>query len=776
MGLFKGKNIKYKLLQISMLTTLSALLLSSILSFINEALTFRSTLINDLTVKAKMIAGNSTAALVFNNRRDAEQTLSVLRASSNISLGFIYAKDGKIFAGYYRDPESKNSTPPVFQKDGYNFGTNHLSMFQPVVVDNETVGHIYLESDLIFLYKDLFENALIYLAVLSVSLLTAFFILTRLQGRITTPILELSGLMKRISEDKDYSVRTPVYDLDEFRSLSGGFNEMLGRIQRQEERLELHNRQLEEMIAERTVALASANEKLAKELIERHYAQEALRQSEEKYRTIFENTGSAALIIEDDTTILLANSEFEKLSGFSRGEIEGRMSLTKLVIKNDQERIREYYRSGRIEKGAVSKNQEFQLMDRNGSIKYVLLTLALIPGTTRRVGSILDITERKRLSQQLLHVQKMEAIGQLAGGIAHDFNNILTAIIGYSNILQIKMKDNPLRSYLDHILASSERAANLTQALLAFSRKQIISPKPINLNEAVEKAQSLLARLISEEIELSLKLADKELIIMADNGQIEQVLMNLATNARDAMPSGGGFSISTEFFEIGNDFISAHGYGAPGQYALIAVSDTGGGMDEETREKIFEPFFTTKEVGKGTGLGLAIVYGIIKQHNGYINCYSEPGVGTTFKIYLPLIKSKPAETVDPTLPDLAGGKETILVAEDDMEVRKLTKDVLQEFGYTVIEAVDGEDAVRAFIENKDSVRLLVFDVIMPRKNGREAHEEIKKIKPDIRSIFMSGYTADIIHKKGVIEEGFNFIFKPVTADKLLRKVRELLDT
>ncbi len=263
---------------------------------------------------------------------------------------------------------------------------------------------------------------------------------------------------------------------------------------------------------------------------------------------------------------------------------------------------------------------------------------------------------------------------------------------------------------------------------------------------------------------------------MADGNQIEQVLMNLATNARDAMPDGGLLMIETELIEIDEEYKKTHGYGEPGAYALISAADTGSGIDEKTRAKIFEPFFTTKETGKGTGLGLSIVYGIIKQHQGYINVYSEKGRGTTFKIYLPLSENKVKEITPPLEPSLnIIGTETLLLAEDDADVRKFTKYVLEESGYTVIEAEGGMDAIDKFMENKDKVRLLLLDVIMPKKNGKEVFDDIRKLKPEIKALFMSGYTANVIHKKGILEEGLDFILKPVSPAKLLKKVREVLD-
>lgn len=387
-----------------------------------------------------------------------------------------------------------------------------------------------------------------------------------------------------------------------------------------------------------------------------------------------------------------------------------------------------------------------------------------------------DITEHKKLEEQYRHAQKMEAIGALAGGIAHDFNNVLNVIIGFGDIMQMSMKkDDPLKDSLDEILAAADRARHLTQSLLAFSRKQIMEPRQVNLNEIVKGVKKMLTRIIGEDIELGTVLADEELTIMADYSQIEQVLMNLATNARAAMPEGGKLLLETGVSELNENFVTTHGFGLSGKYAILSVTDTGSGMDEKTREKVFEPFFTTKGIGEGTGLGLSIVYGIIKQHNGYVNVFSEPGIGTTFKLYLPITESVVEETKMITPTPVQGGTETILIAEDYETVRNLTSGMLRQFGYTVVESVDGEDAVQQFTRYPDKIHLLLLDVIMPKKNGRNAYEEIRRIKSDIKVLFMSGYTADLIDKQGILGEGLNFIPKPVSMNDLLRKIREVLD-
>ena len=392
-----------------------------------------------------------------------------------------------------------------------------------------------------------------------------------------------------------------------------------------------------------------------------------------------------------------------------------------------------------------------------------------------RVICYRDMTEQKNLEHQLRHAQKMEALGTLAGGVAHDFNNILTVIMGYCNLTSAQMdKSGPLNHYLDQIMAASERALTLTNSLLAYSRKQVMNPRPLELNASLQKTERFLARLIGEDIELVTKLCEEKLVVMADSGQLEQVLMNLAANARDAMARKGCLVIGTGKLEIDEDFVRLHGYGKPGTFALISVSDNGAGMDEALKEKIFEPFFTTKQVGQGTGLGLSIAYGIVKQHDGYINVYSEPGQGTTFNIFLPVIDG--AEDLSCAEPkQIPGGTETILLAEDDSGVRALVKIILTGAGYRVIEAKDGEDAVEKFRENASEIDLLVVDVVMPKKNGKEAFMEICAIKAQVKAIFVSGYTADIIDRNGLMQSGLHLITKPLLPSQLLAKVREVLD-
>ncbi len=510
---------------------------------------------------------------------------------------------------------------------------------------------------------------------------------------------------------------------------------------------------------------------------ERRHAEEKAKLAHAELNQVFQTAADGMRIIDKDFNMLRMNETFLSLAGINKDEAKGKKCYEVFPSSHchtENCSLRHVFRGkDRIEFESLRERKD-------GTRVSCIVTATAFRGTDGKLIGIVedfrDITEREKLEEQLLQAQKMEAIGQLAGGVAHDFNNILTAIIGYGNLLKTEIsEDDPLQTYVARILASAERAANLTKGLLTFSRKQMISPKPVNLNELTKGIERLLSSLLGEDIELTVVLADKDLNIIADVSQMEQVLMNLATNARDAMPDGGSLTIRTESIEFDNEFIKSHGYGRPGFYAHISVEDTGEGMDEVTRERIFEPFFTTKEVGKGTGLGLSMVYGIIKQHNGYISVYSEPKKGTTFNIYLPLIKSTIEEEKPRAFPVIKRGTEMVLIAEDDVEVRELTKKVLVGAGYTVLEAKDGEDALKVFTENKENINLLILDVIMPKKNGKDVYDEIKKKRPDIKAIFMSGYNSDVIHKKGFLEEGLDFLPKPLLSDELLIKIREVLE-
>ena len=534
---------------------------------------------------------------------------------------------------------------------------------------------------------------------------------------------------------------------------------------------------LEQRVEERTSQLSQMNLELQKEIAERKQAGEALRASERKFHAIFDNAFQLMGLMTPGGTLLDTNRTSLVYSGRDESALvyqcfwdspwwnatpETKAQLKEAVLQ-----------------AAAGRFVRFEVPHRRGDGSLHYLDFSIKPVRDEEGNVVLlipegrDITEHRKLGEQLRQSQKMEAVGTLAGGIAHDFNNILTAIIGFGCILDMQLEaGSPLKGYLNEMLASADRAVNLTKNLLCFSRKKVIDPGPRRLNDIVTRLDEFLLRIIGEDVEYKTVLDPQDLVINVDSGQIEQVLMNLVANARDAMSSGGSLIIRTERLDIAEQFPGL--LLEPGSYAVLSVSDTGTGMDESAQQRIFEPFFTTKEPGHGTGLGLSIVYGIIQQHNGEISVYSEPGLGTTFKIYFKLIGAR-AEVVRPAAAQLPlpGGTETILVAEDDGDVRKFITHTLKKFGYRVIEAVDGEDAVRQFAEHKEGIQLLILDLVMPKMNGREAYQEICKLKQGIPALFSSGYTADIINRRGGLDEGINFISKPMTPRDLLVKVRDV---
>jgi PAS domain S-box-containing protein len=559
-------------------------------------------------------------------------------------------------------------------------------------------------------------------------------------------------------------------------------------------------------VDDRLIRLTSSIAAQLGPVIQRKRIEQALYNSEEKLQAILNNAKALISVKDVQGKYTFINKSYEKIFRTKKQEIEGKTDYD-IFSKDIAQRVSE--NDHRVIDAKTSLEFEEIIPAWDGLHTYISVKFPLCDsqGLVNAVCSIsTDITGRKQIEElkdQLYHAQRLESIGTLAGGIAHDFNNILAIILGYGNLLQKEIeieKDNPSMVYVHKILASAERAAKLTKGLLTFSRKQQNNPKPANLNEIIGRIESLLVRIISEDIQLNTVFTDEDCIVMADSNQIEQVLMNLATNAKDAMPNGGFLTIKTEIVELDDGFIKFYGYGEIGKYVLVSVADTGVGMDRETKKRVFEPFFTTKEVGKGTGLGLSIVYGIVKQHRGYINVNSEVGKGTTFKIYIPVVESgvekikqeiqitgydKEAINGEDaiykfihnknTIPSIKGGRETILLAEDEEEVRKLTRIILEKAGYKVIEAINGEDAIHKFIHNTDMIHFLMLDVIMPVKDGKKVYDVIKQMRPDIKVLFISGYSEEFISRKEILKEGLYFITKPISPDELLGKVREVLD-
>jgi signal transduction histidine kinase/CheY-like chemotaxis protein len=427
------------------------------------------------------------------------------------------------------------------------------------------------------------------------------------------------------------------------------------------------------------------------------------------------------------------------------------------------------------------RNFETIRATKDGKQIHIALTVSPIKDVSGRIvgASAIgrDITESKQMEDMFRQAQKMEAVGRLAGGVAHDFNNMLSVIIGYSELLLERADtDGQVRKQCEEIKRAGDRAASLTRQLLAFSRQQVLEPRVLNLNTSVAEIEKMLRRLIGEDIDLRTSLDPTLGLVKADPGQIEQVIMNLAVNARDAMPEGGKLIIETSNTELDDEYALHHPPCIVGRYVILAVTDSGVGMSQETKARIFEPFFTTKELSKGTGLGLSTVYGVVKQSGGYIWVYSEPGQGSVFKLYLPRVDGsevqiRPAKSA----PELLAGTETILLVEDEQSVRALTRNLLEQGGYTVLEADNGAHAVEIAKQHHGPIHLLLTDVVMPGMNGPAVAEMILPIHPEAKALYVSGYNSSFGTQTGLVPAGANLFQKPFSRAALLRKVRNLLD-
>ncbi len=515
---------------------------------------------------------------------------------------------------------------------------------------------------------------------------------------------------------------------------------------------------------------------VSRDITEQQQAKEQLRRLSQEYRTLLDNVPDGIVLLSPALHIVWVNRAARDMFTLQAetdyigtschtvfwNRTEGCPSCP--VVRCLDSRANEM---GWLSPGPTNRELEIRavpLIDDHGEL-------------TGIIEIVRDITAHRSLEEQFRQAQKMESIGTLAGGIAHDFNNILSAVLGYAEIaLEDLDSGHPAHRHVRTIMEAGLRASHLTRDLLMFSRKQVSRKEPVDVNTLVTRIEKFIRRIIGEDIQFETRLAKQDLKVLADSHQIDQVLMNFATNARDAMSGGGVLTVMTQRIEIDQEFINRHGFGAPGPHVRITVADTGRGMDRATMAKIFDPFFTTKEMGKGTGLGMAVVYGIVTDHQGCIHVESEPGEGTVFEVYLPLIDDAGQDVREPMRrASVRGGRETILLAEDDATVRDLFVRVLEHAGYTVVTAINGEEAVHKFRTCPQPVDLLLFDLVMPKMNGKLAMEAIQRLVPDVRGLFISGYAPENIRQKELLVLDREVLFKPASPKDLLQAVRTVLD-
>jgi signal transduction histidine kinase/HAMP domain-containing protein/ActR/RegA family two-component response regulator len=747
----------------------------SIFIFVYFPANLKKHAISALSDKANSIisitAYSIAPGLVFDDKDAIREVIN--SAITNKDLVFIVVKNdsGRIVDSYARAVDVLHDLKKLHTDSTFAESHEIYHVTSPVIFNNSKVGEICLGFSLAQVSQEINSSrntaAFVSLLILIIGMIAVYAI----SAVITKPLMSIAKSAKHIAQG-DLTIRTNVTTNDEVGDLANAFNIMVDNIQTSQNKLIDLNAGLEEKVRERT-------KELRDEISDRIKAEEELAQSLSLLTATLESTADGILVVNNEGKIINLNQKFIDMWSIPPEIIQskdnqkaidfvlGQLKYPELFLK----KVQESYAHLDIESEDTLELIDGKIFERYSQ------PYKLGGKSVGRVWSFRDITEKRRLEDSLRQSQKMEAIGRLAGGVAHDFNNVLTVIMGYGDFLASKIpRDDPMFKDLEEIKKAAERASSLTHQLLAFSRKQIMSPKVLDLNKVVGNMEKMLKRLIGEDIDMVFIPKENLYRIWADQGQIEQVIMNIVVNARDAMPDGGKITIETANVELDEAYAHAHGNVQRGPHVVLSISDTGIGMDENTKSRIFEPFFTTKEVGKGTGLGLATVYGIVKQTGGDIYVYSEPGKGTTFKIYLPQINQEQenragAENTNESL----DGDETILLVEDEKSLRDLAFAILVRRGYTVLEAGNGEEATAISRNYNGTIHLMLTDVIMPLMNGRELADKLRQERPDMHVLFMSGYTDEAIIRHGVLDSMDAFIQKPFTPVRLAKTVREILD-
>ncbi len=798
-------SIRGKVTLIIMITTGVALLLAIGAMGFFDLWNYRAQLRRDAVVIAGIVANNSTAALSFNDAPAAQEILSALTVDPHLGATVIWDANGEQLAQYRR--KDWNYVPPAdLNQSVVTFSAQAIEVVQPVMLNGKRIGTVTLQMDVNEFYQRLRRGLVAGFIVLLMAAGTGYLLTIRLQQYIAAPIQQLARASSEVATQKNYAIRVAKPGNDELGQLVDNFNHMLAQIETGDKALREAQAELERRVADRTRELFGTNqqlfqevsnhkrareesdalrsrlqtayENLQKEAAERLTMQEQLKSSEERFSKAFSASPvPLAILTRRSRGFVDVNDRFARLVGRPRTAFIGR-DLFSLPLWSESET------RARIEQlladGQSLRNWECHINGPDGKPRHALLSAEAFQLGTEPCLLLMteDISDRVNLEGQLRQSQKMEAVGQLAAGVAHDFNNLLTVIQGYTQLLLAMQPPGSVgQEALEKIISTTQRAAGLTSQLLTFSRKQVTQAKAVDLNKVVSNVAGMLRPLLGETIRLNLQPAPTLPSIMADAAMLEQVLVNLSVNARDAMPRGGDLIVTTFTTELDESYVKYHPQASAGMFVCLQVSDSGMGMDPATMERIFEPFFTTKGAGKGTGLGLATVYGIVKQHRGWVEVASQVGVGTTFKVFIPAVQSTVEHTELIQNPDVVrGGDETILVVEDEPALRELVTKVLRNYGYQVLEAAHGKEAIQVWRGTESKPALLLTDMMMPEgMTGWELASHIRAEAPEVKVLFTSGYSPEIFGTDVQLDARVNFLPKPYHPRMLARTVRRCLD-
>jgi PAS domain S-box-containing protein len=689
-----------------------------------QAFTLRDHAVRDEAARAEMIGVSVRAAIDFADARTATETLATLESRSEILAAAIYLPDGTVFASFER-PGSGAVRFPSVEQESSRFESGTLEVFHTIRDQSGVAGVVYVRRDMNPLYQQLVAAGGIVAVIVALLLLVAVWLSARLQRVVTDPIMRLAAAAHAVTRRQDYGVRVEKTVEDEIGRLTDAFNEMLDAVQARDS---------------------------------------AIAASEERFRQLVEHASDGIFITNQDGVCLDVNSSGARMLGGERLDFPG-VPLRQVVAQEHHEELQS---AQGIVNGGGTVLREWQFVRRDGTKLSGEISSRLLPDG-RVLGIVRDVTERRRLEQDLMQAQKLEVLGRLAGGVAHDFNNVLTAIMGFSELLRAHTPGDD--EYPRQITAAAQRGASLTRQLLGYARRQAAQPVIMDLGDGVERVRDLLKRLLGEDLELVHERGEDLWSVRMDPTQLEQVLINLAVNARDAMPLGGSLTVETRNIELPSAGSRAPESLAPGEYVLLAVSDTGEGIPSTILPHIFEPFYTTKGVGKGTGLGLANCYGIVKQSGGEIVAESHPGEGATFRIFLPRAAGTPEPGVEVRGPTTVAHRHgTVLVVEDDEPIRRLVVRSLTQAGFRVLESADGEQALKASREYAGEIDVVVTDIVMPRMGGTELVERLRAERPDVRVLFTSGYAEEFFSRRGELDPGVELLAKPYTPTALIERV------